>query len=213
MDSTSNEVAVSNKKIEDAMALFPIQEFDFERDERVAMNACSFAIIGSSKSGKTTFLKYLLKKRFEDEILTFMTMSPNAEIYNSIKKNCAFSPAYIPDMIRTQYLINKHTKNHYPFTVVIDDCIGVKHCKQITKLLCLYRNSRISGIICAQDLTLLSPTGRANVNNLCLFWQNTANRVEDNVKNFLRGYFPKNLNLEEKMELYKKLTAEHCFCG
>jgi hypothetical protein len=211
MSADMDEVAISNKKIEDAMKLFPIVDFDFERDERAAMSACSFALIGSSKSGKTTFLRYLLKKHFEDDIKLFMTQSPAADIYNAVKKDCAFCPAYIPDMIKTCYLINKHTKNHYPFLVVCDDIVGNKSCKQMTKLLCLYRNSRMSAVVCGQDLTLLSATGRANVNNLCLFWQNTSNRVEDNVKHFLRGYFPKNLNLEEKMELYKNLTADHCF--
>jgi GTPase SAR1 family protein len=206
-----DDIAVSNKKIEDAMALFPIQEFDFERDERVAMNACSFAIIGSSKSGKTTFLKYLLKKRFEDDIKLFMTQSPAADIYNMVKKDCAFSSAYIPDMIRTCYLINKHTKNHYPFLTVVDDVTNVKNCKQMVKLMCLYRNSRISSIVCGQDAKMLSPTGRANVNYVCLFWQNTMNRCEDNIKDFLRSYFPRNLSMDEKIDLYRKLTEDHSF--
>jgi hypothetical protein len=58
---------------------------------------------------------------------------------------------------------------------------------------------------------MINPTGRANVNNVCLFWQNTDNRVEDNVKDFLRTYFPKNLSMDEKIELYRRLTADHCF--
>jgi ABC-type oligopeptide transport system ATPase subunit len=46
--------------VDDAMKLFPVMEFKYERDEKEAMSACSFGIIGSSKCGKTTFLKYLL---------------------------------------------------------------------------------------------------------------------------------------------------------
>ena len=202
---------ISNKKIEDAMKLFPVTEFVFERDERKALSACSFGIIGSSKSGKTTFLKYLLAKHFQDDLKLLMSMSPQADIYTSLKKNCVFSPAYIPDIIKVCYKINKATKNHYPFLVICDDVIGAKNDPQMTKLLCLYRNSRMSSITCGQDLTLLSATGRANCNFICLFWQNTDNRVEDNIKSFLRSYFPRGLSIDEKIQLYKKLTAEHCF--
>ena len=201
----------SEKRIQDAMKLFPIEPFKYQRDPKSAMKACSFAIIGSSKSGKTTFLKYLLKDVFEEDIKIIHTQSPQAEIYNSLKKGAVFCPAYIPDIIKTTYLINKHTKNHYSFCHIIDDVVGVQHDKQMTKLLCSLRNSNISGICCGQDLTLLSSTGRANVNNICLFKQNTDNRVEDNIKNFLRSYFPRYLSLEEKITLYKRLTDDHCF--
>jgi septin family protein len=201
----------SDMRVSEAMKKFPIVKFDFERNANKAMSACSFALVGSSKSGKTTFLKFLLKKHFDDDIKVLMTQSPSADIYNSLKKDCAFAPAYIPDIIKTCYLINKHTKNHYPFCCIIDDCVAIKNDRQMVKLMCLYRNSRISAVVCGQDLTLLNATGRANVNNLCLFAQNTDNRMEDNIKNFLRTYFPKNLSMDEKIELYKKLTADHCF--
>ena len=197
--------------VDNAMKLFPLTEFHYERDARAAMKACSFAIIGSSKSGKTTFLKYLVKKHFNDDIKILHTQSPQADIYSSIKTECVFCPAYIPDVIKETYKINKEIKNHYSFLHIIDDVIGAKNDQQMSKLLCLYRNSNISAIVCGQDLTLLSANGRANVNNVCLFYQNTDGRIEDNIKAFLRSYFPRNLSLEEKIELYKRLTADHCF--
>lgn len=206
-----NDIEISNKKIEDAMKLFPIQKFSFERNTNKNMSACSFGIIGSSKSGKTTFLKYLLKQNFDDDIKVLMTQSPASDIYNSLKKDCAFAPNYLPEVIRSCYMVNKHTKNHYPFCIIVDDVIGVKNDRQMAKLMCLYRNSRMSALVCGQDLTLLNATGRANVNNLCLFKQNTENRIEDNVRNFCKSYFPKNLSIDEKCELYKKLTENHCF--
>ena len=197
--------------VAEAMKLFPIQEFVFERDERAAMRACSFGVIGSSKSGKTTLIKYLLKHQFADDLKIFMTQSPQAEIYNSIKSECAFAPAYIPDIIKTCSQINKGPKNHYQFLVIVDDVVGVKNDQTMTKLLCLYRNHGISAIVGGQDLTLLSATGRANLNHIILMAQRTSNRVEDNVKHFLRGYFPRNLTMDERIELYKRLTEDHCF--
>ena len=199
------------RKVEEAMKKFPLMPFVFERDSRKAMNACSFGIVASSKSGKTTFLKYLLKKHFAEDIKLFMTQSPQADIYNTIKKDVAFAPAFIPDMIKTCYMINKNTKNHYSFCVIVDDVVGAKNNIQMNKLLCLYRNSRMSAIVVGQDLKMLNPTGRANVNYLLLGWQNTDNRVEDNIKEFLRSYFPKSLSMDEKIMLYRRLTADHCF--
>lgn len=206
-----NEDTISNKKVLDAMKLFPLQPFTFERDERKAMSSCSFAIIASSKSGKTVLLKHLLKKYFDDEIKVFMTQSPQADIYNSLRKECVFAPAYIPAIIKECYMINKKTKNHYPFAIVIDDVVGAKNDKEMTKLMCLYRNSRMSGIIVGQDLKMLNATGRANVNNVLLGFQNSDGRCEDNIKDFLRTYFPKSLTMDEKIMLYKNLTKDHCF--
>lgn len=201
----------SDQRVADALAKFPIQKFEFERDTKAAMNACSFAIVGSSKSGKTTFLKYLVSKHFSDDIKVLMTQSPQADIYTALKKEVAFAPAYIPDIIKTCYLINKHTKNHYPFLIIVDDVVGVKNDRQMTKTMCLYRNSRISSIVCGQDAKMLSSTGRANVNHICLFKQNTDNRIEDNIKEFLRTYFPRSLSMDEKIDLYKRMTEDHGF--
>jgi polynucleotide 5'-kinase involved in rRNA processing len=200
-----------SQKVLDASKKFPIVPFDFERDSKKAMNACSFAVIASSKSGKTTFVKYLLKKHFNEDIKLFMTQSPQSDIYNSIRKETAFAPAYIPDMIKTCYTINKSTKNHYKFCIVVDDVYGVKNDRQMGKLLALYRNSGMSGIVVGQDFTMLNALGRANVNNVILGWTNTDNRISENIKLFLRTYFPKTLSEDEKILLYRILTANHTF--
>lgn len=212
--STSESDSSSDEEVRDVsryVSQFPIQEFDFERNPNKAMNACSFGIIGSSKSGKTTFLKYLLKEHFDDDIKVFMTQSPQAEIYKSVRKSSVFCPDYMPDMIKECYRINKETSNHYPFCVVVDDVVGAKGDKQMMRLLCLMRNHRTSAVVVGQDFSMLNATGRANVNNICLFYANTDNRIEDNIKLFLRSYFPRSLSMEEKIVLYRKLTENHCF--
>jgi hypothetical protein len=121
------------------------------------------------------------------------------------------APGYIPEVIRTCYKINQATKNHYPYLMIIDDVIGAKNDKEMAKLLCLYRNSRMSAMVVGQDQFMLSATGRANANAICLFSQNTDSRCEDNVKTFLRSYFPRSLSMDEKIALYRRLTADHCF--
>lgn len=201
----------SDAKIEEAIKMFPIQPFHYERDTKKSMSACSFALVASSKSGKTTLLKTILSKVFRDDIKVLMTQSPSSEIYTTLKKECAFAPTYIPDIIKTCYLVNKNTNNHYKFCIIIDDVVGVKSCRQMTKLMALYRNSNISACVVGQDLTMLNPTGRANVNNIMLGKLNSAGRVEQVVKDFCRFYFPKSLTMEEKCELYNRLTQDHCF--
>lgn len=211
LSSSSDDEAPKANNIDQYVKQFPLEEFDFERNPDKAMNACSFGIIGSSKSGKTTFLKHLLKEHFKDDIKLFMTQSPQADIYNNMRKTTVFCPDYVPEMIKECYRINKDTNNHYPFCVIVDDVVGAKGDKQMTKLLCLYRNSRCSAICVGQDFSMLNPTGRANVNNICLFYSNTDNRIEDNIKLFLRSYLPRSLSMEEKIVLYRKLTEDHCF--
>jgi len=202
---------ISEAKIGKAMARFPVQDFNFERDMRDHMSACSFAIIGSSKSGKTTFLKYLLKKHFAEDLKVLYTQSLHNDIYTSMKKDMCLAPGWMPDVIHTCYKINKETKNHYQFLHIVDDLVGAKNDREMTKLLCLYRNSNMSAIVSGQDMMMLSPTGRANVNHACLFYQNTDARCEDNIKAFVRSYFPRNLSMDEKICLYKRLTADHHF--
>ena len=201
----------SDARIEAAMKLFPVLPFVYERDTRKAMSACSFALVASSKSGKSTLMTHIINKVFPEDIRVVMTMSPNAEIYSELKKTCVFAPTYMPEIIRTAYLLNRNTCNHYKFLIVIDDVVGVKNDRQAVKLLALYRNSGMSAIICGQDLTMLSPVGRANVNNILLGKLNSAGRVEGVVRDFCRFHFPKYLSLEEKCELYNKLTQDHCF--
>lgn len=210
-DSSSDSSSDEECDVSRFVSQFPIQEFDFERNPHKAMNACTFGIIGSSKSGKTTFLKYLLKNHFKDDIKLFMTQSPQADIYNSIRKSSVFIPTYIPEMIKDCYKINKETNNHYKFCIIVDDVTDAKNDKQMTKALCLYRNSAVSTCVVGQDFSMLNATGRANVNNICLFYANTDNRIEDNIKLFLRSYFPRSLSMEEKICLYRKLTENHCF--
>jgi len=196
--------------MESAIALYPVTEFDFTRDSTAHMTACSFAVIGSSKSGKTTFINYLLKS-FKDDIKTLFTQSAHNAIYDAMKKDCCIAPDYIPEVIKSMYQINKHTGNKYKFLCIVDDLIGAKNDKEMTKLLCLYRNSGISAIIAGQDPFLINATGRANVNHQCLFYLNSDGRIEDTLKMFLRSYFPRSLTMDEKIGLYKELTKDHHF--
>jgi GTPase SAR1 family protein len=179
---------MNEEAIERAMEMIPIETFEFVRDPRHNMTACSFAVIGSTKSGKTTFVKHLIKTAFADDIKVLMSQSLHNDIYDGMKGKMAVCPGYAPDVIKECYKINKKTNNHYKFMICIDDLVGCKEDPEMLKLLALYRNSVMSAIVVGQAPTMLNATGRANCNHVCLFYQNTDSKCEDTVKAFLRSY-------------------------
>ena len=96
---------------------------------------------------------------------------------------------------------------------MLDDVVtGIKHDKEILKVLTIYRNSNCSTIMCIQALTLMNSAGRTNCNFVVLFKFNSDEQVEKAVKMYLSSYFPKGMPLLEKMRLYRELTENHhCF--
>jgi hypothetical protein len=121
------------------------------------------------------------------------------------------SCVFIPELMNDAYHINKETKNNYPFLFVLDDCPLVKNDKELLKLLTIYRNSGISGIVCIQSPTLINPTCRSNFTFTMLFRQNSTEQIEQTIKCYLRGYFPQGWTYEDKIEWYKAATADHHF--
>ena len=178
----------------------------------VETGGCSVLMLGSGRSGKTTALKYILDKYFNKHIGAIFSQSAKAEAYKHMKYSLLpLSCVFIPELMNDAYHINKETKNEYPWCFVLDDCPLVKNDKELLKLLTIYRNSGISGICCIQSPTLLNPTCRSNFTFVMLFKQNTTEQIEQTIKGFLRGYFPKGWTYEDKIEWYKKATEDHYF--
>lgn len=166
----------------------------------------SFALIGSTRSGKTTLLKYILDKYFEKHITVLMSNSIHAPIYKEIDQ-CIKAPLYSPRIIKEGYEINRKTNNHYPFLFVLDDVVDKKNDKELLKLLTIYRNSGLSTIISVQSPILLNTASRGNVNFVCLGKMNSDENIEKVVRmylmSFLRG------RIDDKIREYKALTEDH----
>jgi hypothetical protein len=172
---------------------------------------CSFIVIGSTRSGKTCLLNYIFKKHFMNHISVLMSNSLNSDAYDFIKKQCVTSDFYHPEILKDMYHINHETKNHYEFMCVIDDVPDKSNDMEIKRLLTIYRNSRISCFICAQGQTMINKTSRGNVNFVLLGRMNSSDEIERNIKGFLQGHFPVNMKMTEKIQLYRKLTEDHCW--
>lgn len=173
---------------------------------------CSILMIGSTRCGKTTALKHIIEKYFSKHMGAIFSESARAPAYQNMKySNLPLSSAFIPELIKDAYLINREIKNHYPFLFILDDCPLVKNDKQLLKMLTIYRNSNVSAITCMQSPTLLNPTCRSNFNFVLLFHQNTTAQAEAVIKCFLRGVFPEGWNYDRKIDWYNRMTQDHHF--
>jgi hypothetical protein len=170
---------------------------------------CSMIMIGSTRSGKSTLLNYLYKKHFEKFISVLMSNSLQSDAYKMLKKTCVTSDHYHPEVLKDMYKINHSTNNHYKFMVIIDDVTHIRGDKEVQRLMTIYRNSRISCVVCAQGAVMADKLARSNINYVFLGRMNSSSEIERNVKEYLTGHFPSNMKIADKIHLYKQLTQDH----
>lgn len=166
----------------------------------------SFCLMGSTRSGKTTLLKYILKHYFSKHITVLMSNSIHAPIYKEID-GCIKSPVYSHKVVKEGYDINRKTNNHYPILYVLDDVVDKKNDKELLKLLTIYRNSGLSTIISLQSPILMNTTGRGNLNFVCLGKMNSDENIERTVRMYLMSYLKG--KIDDKIRQYKLLTEDH----
>jgi len=190
------------------------EEFNIELDDKYGL---SILMIGSTRSGKSTCLNYMMDKYYFPKenkyINVIFSNSYQADTYDNFKKNkntCG-SILYQPDVIKDLYKMNSGTKNKYKFNVILDDVVDKKYDKELTKMLTIYRNSRIGTIICLQNDKLMNATTRGNINHVLLFKLNSDEAIEKVIKMYLLSYFPSNIKMVDKIKKYKELTSDHSF--
>ena len=169
----------------------------------------SFILLGSTRSGKSTLINYLYDKYFKKHISILMSNSLQSDAYKMLKKHCVCSDMYHPEILKELYQINHEIQNHYQFFVCIDDVTHVRHDKQYQRLMTIYRNSRISSIVSCQSLTMSDRTARGNINFVFMGRLNSDTAIEQIIKEYLISYFPRNINMVEKVALYRQLTEDH----
>lgn len=172
---------------------------------------CTFLLCGSTRSGKTTMLNYLYSRFFKQYISVLMSNSLNSDAYKLLKKTCVLSDLYHPEILKSLYKINHSTENFYKFMLILDDLTHIKNDKEYLRLLTIYRNSRMSGIISSQGISMFNKTARGNINYICLGRLNSDSEIEKIVLEYLRSYLPTHANISEKITLYRHLTQDHHF--
>jgi len=183
-------------------------KLDIDKD----LGGCSIAIYGATKSGKTYAMKYILDEYFKKYINIFMSNSLHNKTYDKMINKMVTSESFQNELISDCYHINKGTKNHYDFNVILDDIVDEKNDDELKKLLTIYRNSNVSCILTAQVTTLLNPTCRANINFVLFFKLGNDEQIEKCIKSYLNSYMPSRCKtMLEKIQEYKKLTEDHHF--
>jgi hypothetical protein len=173
---------------------------------------CSFLLLGSTRSGKSTAMLAIYEKYFKKHITMLLTHSSHADIYKPLQKTAIISPGFHPELVNEPMTLNRETKNKYEFCLIFDDlAMDGKNDLDMTKLLTIGRNSCMSAIICAQRLQMLNPSGRANCNYVCLFRLNTDSAIKDAIETYLRSYLPSGMSMNDAIRLYKETTADHHF--
>ena len=201
---------MESQPVSDGFSGIPIKNID-DLDVPDGKFGFSILLCGSTRSGKTTMMNYLYNKHFRKHITTVMSNSLNSDAYDYIKRSCVLSDLYHPEMLKEMYQINHSTDNEYQFCIILDDLTHVKNDKEYLRLLTIYRNSRISCIVCAQGISMFQKTARGNINFVILGRLNSDAEVEKVVKEYLISYFPRNINMAEKIALYRQMTDGHWF--
>ena len=166
----------------------------------------SVCFLGSTRSGKTTFLKYLLDNQFHKHLKILMSNSIHNPIYNDVK-DVIKSPLYLPAVVKEAYEINRNTKNHYKFLMILDDVVSAKFDKELLKLLAIYRNSELSCIISIQSPILLNSATRGNLNYVMLGRMNSEEQIEKTIKMYLTSYLKG--KMADKIREYRSLTDNY----
>lgn len=189
---------------------FPSKRFELELPSNGAVSIC---LIGASRSGKTTMMKYLYKKYFCKCITTMFSMNSHAEIYKDLDEKVIISPEYHAELIEDAHEINSMTSNKFKFCFIVDDYVDakIKGDPTITRALTLYRNAGINSMFCMQDTTLLNATGRNNSNFIFIFKQQTPKKWEAVIKEYLSMWLPTGMTMREMVDFCAKCTVDHQF--
>lgn len=135
----------------------------------------SLTLLGSSRSGKTTFMKQLLPM-YEDAVTILFAPNYTAGAYDSIRNkgsNVIVRESYDPDIIGAAEQFQKKTSISIPFCFILDDVIRVRQSAELASLFLTLRNLNISTIMVTQYYAMITPEVRTNANFSFYFRINT----------------------------------------
>jgi len=175
----------------------------------------TFALLASSKAGKTTLIKYLFDKYYNNEeyISCLFSINSHVPLYDDFSIKISNVNNRTLSVINTEHYINKNTRNHYKFFNVFDDCLNVREKRLLNDLILTYRNSNMSSLISLQYPKLLTPGMRANVNHVLCGRFNNDEVIEQVIKIWFKSLFTKlgYLSMPSMINFYKKMTDNHGF--
>jgi hypothetical protein len=173
------------------------------------------AIIGSSKTGKSTLLMHIYKQYYQRDVplkIIPILFARNAHIEHYKQRDLIKIDRWCPEIIKGELKIQKYSENGHEFVNFIDDFVDLDRDPMLKDLILTFRNSKISSYICLQYAKLLSKSERTNVNNVMLFQQNTDEAAEASVECFLATHFKKlRIPRDQWVPYFHTVTRNHGF--
>lgn len=137
----------------------------------------TYAILGKSFQGKTTFIVGELNKLTEQQLnqynaIIFFTESAHAlplkDVAPNVKPKIIMMDRYCPKVLQALKRINDATELLFKFLVIFDDITHLRG-SMATKCILTLRNSNISTALSVQNEKLLNPAQRSSVHNVYFF--------------------------------------------
>lgn len=178
----------------------------------------SSLVLGSSFSGKTTFLVRELNKLRQDDytLILLITESKNATPLKNLSPNLNIKILENYDESTINFLkkINNITDNRFNFLVILDDVIDQKHSKTLSKMILTFRNSNISTVISIQYPMLINKSSRSSFHQVVIlgsksaeWWKSTSDIFD------LRGWYkdlvPFKISNDDIYRQLKEITKKH----
>ena len=156
----------------------------------------TYAMVGKSMSGKTTFLVNNLNLLTEQELnqynaIVYFTKSPNANPLADLKpetrKRFIMVGRFCPRILMAMKRLNDETDLMFKFLVIFDDILRLRGAL-LSECILTLRNSNISTALSIQYEKLMSPAQRASVHNVFIF-----NLRTEQWEFFLKGFIVGNI--------------------
>ena len=137
----------------------------------------TYAMVGKSFSGKTTFLVNELNKLTEKDLLKynviiFFTESAHAkplkDLAPHVRGKMVLVDRFVPKVLQALKKINDELACYFKALIIYDDIIQLRG-MLLTKTILTLRNSNISSAISIQYEKLLSPAQRSSLHNIWIF--------------------------------------------
>lgn len=151
----------------------------------------TYAIIGKSFSGKTSFIVEQLNKLTEEELreynaIIFFTESAHAKplinLSPHVKAKMILIDRFCPIILQALKRLNDASNLLFKFLVFFDDIIDLRG-PLVSKCILTLRNSNISTVLSMQYDKMINPAQRSSIHNMYIF-----NLLSESWDYLLKGY-------------------------
>lgn len=178
-------------------------------------NGVTYALVGSSGSGKTTILRKVFLDRVygamadKDYIVTVFTESKESDALQGLDKKVIVDGAgFDEDHFNLYFLMNQRDMKKWNFVAILDDCIHIRYHKTIEKMFLVMRNSNITSVVSLQYPKLIPVSIRTSIYYCFCLALNNEEGIRIAIETWVGSYIP-GKNIREKISEYRRWTQNH----